>query len=123
MTKVLGIGGIFFKSHDPKKLADWYATWLSFEIDPTFGGATFQASILPAKAYTVWSPITENTDYFNPSTRPFMLNLIVDDLAAALQQVAMGGATLVSEPQDLEYGRFGWFMDPDGNKVELWQPI
>jgi predicted enzyme related to lactoylglutathione lyase len=123
MAKVLGVGGIFFKASDPKKLADWYASWLGVEIDPSFGGASFRPSGLPDKACTVWSPFKESSGYFDPSTRPFMINLIVDDLAGALQQVVMGGATLVGEPQNLEYGRFGWFMDPEGNKVELWQHI
>ncbi|MGH2508310.1 MAG: VOC family protein [Ktedonobacteraceae bacterium] len=122
MAKVLGIGGVFFKSRDPKKLADWYATWLGLEIDSTFGGTIFRPENLPDKACTTWSPFKETSDYFKPSTRPYMINLVVDDLAEALQQVTMGGATLVGDPQDSEYGKFGWFMDPEGNKVELWEP-
>ena len=122
MAKVLGIGGVFFKSRDPKKLAAWYKTWLGLEIDPSFGGTIFYPSTLPDKAYTVWPPFKESTTYFDPSTSPFMINLIVDDIPGALGQVETGGATLVGDPEDSEYGTFGWFIDPEGNKVELWQP-
>ena len=122
MAKALGIGGVFFKSQDPKHLAAWYGTWLGLEIDPSFGGTSFHPSQLPDKAYTVWSPFKESTTYFDPSTNPFMINLIVDDLSGALSQVKKGGATLVGDPEESEYGAFGWFIDPEGNKVELWQP-
>ncbi len=122
MAKVLGFGGVFFRSHDPKKLADWYANWLGLEINPAFGGAIFSPSSLPEKAYAVWSPFAEDSDCFDPSKREFMINLIVDDLAGTLQQVAMGGASLVGDPKDMEYWIFGWFIDSEGTKVELWQP-
>jgi len=91
MAKVLGIGGVFFKARNPKQLADWYATWLGLEIDPSFGGAHFRPTSLPEKTYTVWAPFKETTDYFDPSMRPFMINLIVDDLSGALRQVKKGG--------------------------------
>jgi len=122
MAKVLGIGGVFFKARDPKQLAAWYETWLGLENDPSFGGTAFQPSTLPAKAYTVWAPFKESTTYFDPSTSPFMINLIVDNVLSALGQVEKGGATLVGDPEDSEFGMFGWFIDPEGNKVELWQP-
>ena len=122
MARALGIGGVFFKAREPHDLARWYETWLGLEIDPSFGGTSFQASQLPAGAYGVWSPFKATTTYFDPSTNPFMINLIVDDLSEALAQVEKGGATLVGTPEELEYGAFGWFMDPEGNKVELWQP-
>ena len=122
MAKVLGIGGVFFKAQDPKQLATWYESWLGLEIDPSFGGTSFYPSTLPDEAYTVWSPFKESTTYFDPSTSPFMINLIVDDLPGALSQVKEGGATLVGDPEASEYGAFGWFIDPEGNKVELWQP-
>jgi len=122
MAKVLGIGGVFFKSKDTEAIGQWYKTWLGFEIEPSFGGSVFFPGNLPANAYTVWSPFKADTDYFAPSANTYMINLIVDDVAAALAQVNEGGATLVGELESSEYGDFGWFMDPDGNKVELWKP-
>lgn len=122
MAKVLGVGGVFFKSKDTQAIGEWYKTWLGFEINPGFGGSVFFPGSLPEGAYTVWSPFNADTDYFEPSANTYMINLIVDDVAAALAQVKEGGATLVGEPETLEYGEFGWFLDPDGNKVELWKP-
>lgn len=122
MAKALGIGGVFFKADDPETLAAWYQQWLGIEIDASFGGTAFLARNLPDDAYTIWAPFKSTTTYFNPSNNPYMINLIVDDLAGALRQVERGGATLEGEPETLEYGLFGWFVDPEGNKVELWQP-
>lgn len=122
MAKALGIGGMFFKAEDPKGLAKWYETWLGIAIDPSFGGATFHAADLPENAYAVWAPFNAATTYFEPSEATFMMNLIVDDISGALRQVQEGGAAVIGETQELDYGDFGWFMDPAGNKVELWEP-
>jgi len=122
MAKVLGLGGIFFKSDDPGKLGAWYGAWLGLDIDASYSGTHFPAEGLPDGAYSVWGPFHKDTAYFAPSDKPFMFNLIVDDLAEALEQVRQGGATVHGEPEALEYGLFGWFTDPEGNKVELWQP-
>lgn len=123
MAKVLGVGGIFFRSEDPKALAAWYAEWLGLPIDESWGGAAFPPDEVPAGGATVWSPFVHDTEYFDPATdRQFMFNLMVDDLDGALAQVEEGGAELVGEVDDQPYGRFGWFLDPDGNKVELWEP-
>ena len=120
MAKVLGIGGVFFKSPDPKRLYDWYAKWLGMEL--TEWGSVYFPKDMPANAQTVWSSFDSNTDYFAPSNKDFMFNLIVDDLAGALKQVQEGGAEIVGKIEQMEYGFFGWFVDPDGNKVELWEP-
>jgi predicted enzyme related to lactoylglutathione lyase len=120
MAKVLGVGGVFFKSSDPKRLYDWYAKWLGMKFE-NWGTAFFPTS-MPANGQTVWSAFHENTDYFAPSQNQFMFNLVVDNLKEALSQVEAGGAVIVGEIEKLEYGSFGWFMDPDGNKVELWEP-
>jgi predicted enzyme related to lactoylglutathione lyase len=77
---------------------------------------------MPRNGYTVWSPFGAATKYFEPSAREFMFNLIVDDLQGALEQVKAGGAPDIGEFANIQYGRIGWFMDPDGNKVELWEP-
>jgi predicted enzyme related to lactoylglutathione lyase len=120
MAKVLGVGGIFFKSPDPKSLYDWYATWLGMEFEDW--GIAYFPKDMPANAQTVWSSFVSKTDYFAPSSKDFMFNLIVDDLAEALKQVQQGGAQIIGKIEKLEYGAFGWFIDPDGNKVELWEP-
>jgi predicted enzyme related to lactoylglutathione lyase len=77
---------------------------------------------MPAGGFTVWSVFPRQTDYFSPSRRAFMVNFVVDDLDGALAQVRRGRGRVVGEVQEYPYGRFGWFLDPDGNKVELWQP-
>lgn len=122
MAKALGIGGVFFKSEDPAKLAEWYAKWLGLEIDSSYGGTSFFPRNLPAGSYSVWAPFKKDTKYFEPSNNQYMINLIVDDLAGVLRSVREGGAAVHGEPEELDYGKFGWFTDPEGNKVELWQP-
>ena len=121
MAKVLGIGGVFFKSPDPRRLYDWYARWLGMEFED-WGTAYFPKD-MPANAHTVWSAFNSSTKYFAPSSKEFMFNLIVDDIADAIQQVQEGGAQIIGNIEKLEYGSFGWFIDLDGNKVELWEPI
>lgn len=121
MAKVLGVGGVFFKSPDPEKLYQWYERWLGFKAEPE-SGIGFQPRNMPKQSLTVWSAFKASTDYFAPSTKEFMFNLVVDDLRGALSQVREGGAQVVGEIEEYEYGKFGWFIDPDGNKVELWEP-
>ncbi|MES2152323.1 MAG: VOC family protein [Pseudomonadota bacterium] len=121
MAKALGVGGIFFKSPDPKALLAWYQAALGFPGDSA-DYASFPPAMVPPGGSTTFCPFKQDSDYFAPSTRDFMFNLMVDDLDGALSQVAAAGATLIGEPEDYGFGRFGRFMDPDGNKVELWQP-
>lgn len=120
MAKVIGLGGIFFKSRDPKALGAWYRTWLELPVGPY--GATLKPEAMPPGGWQTWSAFPADTDYFAPSESPLMINLVVDDLDGCLERVAAGGATVLPRRDDGEYGRFGWFLDPDGNKVELWQP-
>ena len=121
MAKALGVGGIFFKSKDPQALLAWYQKALGVPSEsPDY--ATFFPAAMPAGSCTVFSPFMLETEYFAPSTSSFMFNLIVDDLDGALRQVAEAGATLAGDVAAYDHGRFGWFIDPDGNKVELWQP-
>ena len=124
MAKVLGVGGIFFKSPDPVKLQEWYSRWLGIDAQVEQGTsfAIFQPGTMPESAYTVWSMFDAKTEYFNPSGKEFMFNLVVDNLEEALGQVTEGGAKVVGDVEKGEFGNFGWFIDPDGNKVELWQP-
>lgn len=121
MAKVIGVGGVFFKSPDPKALGEWYQKWLEVPVQHPYG-ANFKPVRSPGGALTVWCPFPADTKYFDPGDRAYMFNLMVDDLDGALAQVAKGGAEIVGDIQEEEYGRFGWFLDPDGNKVELWQP-
>ena len=120
MAKVLGVGRVFFKSPDPKRLYDWYAKWLGMEFQNL--GTAFNPKSMPANGQTVWSAFDSKTDYFAPSEKEFMFNLIVNNKEEALRQVEEGGALIVGRVEELGYGSFGWFMDPDGNKVELWEP-
>jgi predicted enzyme related to lactoylglutathione lyase len=124
MAKVLGIGGIFFKSPNPQELCQWYSQWLGLNVESGSGISfvLFHPRTMPRNSYTVWSTFTSTTSYFSPSDNKFMFNLVVDNLEEALCQVKAGGAQVVGDIEQSDYGQFGWFMDPDGNKVELWQP-
>ncbi|MGD2128099.1 MAG: VOC family protein [Lysobacterales bacterium] len=122
--RALGVGGIFFRSSDPARLGDWYAKYLDFDIE-SWGdtrGASFSPADLPPTAFTVWSAFADDTAYFGESHQAYMINLVVDDLEAALERVAAGGAVVLDEREEHDFGRFGWFIDPDGHRVELWQP-
>jgi predicted enzyme related to lactoylglutathione lyase len=120
MARVLGLGGVFFKAQDPKKLGAWYREWLDMPVEPW--GAALPYENLPASAYGVWTPFKADTDYFAPSRASFMVNLVVDDVDACLARVKEGGAEVMAKVEESEFGRFGWFVDPEGNKVELWAP-
>ena len=120
MARALGIGGVFFKSADPSKLYRWYQEHLGLPVGDD--GVAFTPDTLPSGAFAVLGAFPEKTRYFEPSYNAFMFNLIVDNLDEALVQVEAGGAEIVGEQVHYEYGKFGWFIDPDGNKVELWEP-
>lgn len=117
MKRVTGIGGIFFKSRDPAALAEWYRVHLGLDVQP-WGGVAFEG----ATGTTTWSPFKADTEYFAPSAAPFMVNYRVADLHGLLAALRAEGCEVVGEPQDSEYGKFGWVLDPDGNKLELWEP-
>ena len=121
VAKAIGIGGVFFKSPDMNRLLDWYSEHLGLPRNDEPGVSLYHAA-LPEGSHSVWAPFKADTRYFDPSEKEFMFNLIVDDLEGALKQVAAAGAQLVGKPEHYDFGSFGWFLDPDGNKVELWQP-
>lgn len=121
MAKVVGIGGVFFRSPDPDALTRWYVEHLGVP-DEEGPGVMFPNQDQPGDSYHVWGPFKKDTKYFDPADKQYMFNLVVDDLKGALGQVAAAGATIVGEIEEYDFGDFGWFMDPDGNKVELWQP-
>ncbi len=123
MQRVQGIGGIFFLSEDPKALAAWYAEHLGVPVDD-WGGASFEWSKQSdsESASTVWSPFKADSSYFLPSRARFMVNFRVSDLDAMLTQLRAAEVKVFDEIEESEFGRFGWCMDPEGNKIELWQP-
>jgi predicted enzyme related to lactoylglutathione lyase len=120
MAKVIGFGGVFFKSRDPKALAEWYAKHLGVNIE-NFGGVMY-AEDEKRPGFTLWMPFADSTKHFEPSQREFMLNFRVDDLAALLRQLRSAGVQVEARTEDSEYGRFGWIADPDGTRIELWEP-
>jgi predicted enzyme related to lactoylglutathione lyase len=124
MKRVTGIGGIFFKSDDPKKLYEWYETHLGIQREP-HGSAMFEWRELNdpnQTGTTVWSVFPRDTKYFGASHSSFMINYRVDDLDGLLDELKKKGVEVGPRPEDSEYGRFAWITDPDGNRIELWEP-
>ena len=116
MARVLGVGGVFFKTPDVEATKAWYARVLGFEL--TRPGVKFPP--LPPGGLTIWGPFAADTTYFAPSDQPFMVNFAVDDLDGVLARVRAEGVEVLGA-QDAPYGRFAWILDPDGVKLELWQ--
>jgi predicted enzyme related to lactoylglutathione lyase len=114
MQRITGIGGIFFKAQDAEALRAWYAEKLGVAVDPNYGGAEYDK--------TTWAVFKHDSRYFDPSTQPFMINYRVDNLDAMLAQLRAAGVTVDDKVDDNDYGRFGWAMDPEGNRFELWEP-
>ena len=122
MKRVTGIGGIFFKAADPKALSAWYRDHLGLDTSD-WGGAIFPwGGEGSAKGMTIWSPFAQDTDYMAPSTASFMINFRVDDLDALLTVLRTEGCNVLERTETSEQGKFGWVMDPEGNKIELWEP-
>jgi catechol 2,3-dioxygenase-like lactoylglutathione lyase family enzyme len=120
MERVLGIGGIFFKAQDPAKLKAWYRDNLGLPTDEH--GETMFPAQGDRGSVLVWAPFPADTKYFEPSTAPFMINFRVKDLRAMLAQLRAAGAVVDDNVQEESYGKFGWVMDPEGNRIELWEP-
>ncbi|HVQ40219.1 MAG TPA: VOC family protein [Pyrinomonadaceae bacterium] len=124
MKRVTGIGGVFFKSKDPEALRAWYQRHLGLEFD-AYGSVVFDCVDNQGSekaAQTVWSLFPSDTKYFDPSTAPFMLNYRVENLAELLQVLRSEGVQVDDRMEEFEYGKFGWVMDPEGNRIELWEP-
>jgi predicted enzyme related to lactoylglutathione lyase len=123
IKKVTGIGGIFFKCKDPKKMREWYKTNLGLNTNQY--GAVFewrQGADSSKKGFTQWSPFTEKTKYFEPSTREFMINYRVDNIDGLVDQLKKDGVLITDTIETVEYGKFVHIMDIEGNKIELWEP-
>jgi predicted enzyme related to lactoylglutathione lyase len=124
MRRVTGIGGIFFKARDPKALAEWYREHLGMDVED-WGGVAFRWNSPENPTgigSTIWSPFKESTDYFAPSEASFMVNFRVEELHGLLAALRAEGCQVAEKAEESEYGKFGWVMDPEGNKLELWQP-
>ena len=125
MAKITGIGGVFFKSRsDSAALATWYEKHLGMPI-ASFGGAVLKWPDDKAEdeGLTVWHIAEKQSDWFSPSDSPFMINYRVDNLGDMIAQLRAAGIEIVSGPESHENGKFAWIMDPEGNKVELWEPM
>lgn len=124
MKRVTGIGGIFFQARDPAALRAWYKQHLGIDVQ-AWGGTAFtwaDAAGNPTAGTTVWSIGAADSNHFAPSTSSFMINYRVDDLHALLEALREEGCNVLEKTDDSEFGKFGWVMDPEGNKVELWEP-
>lgn len=120
--RVTGLGGFFFKTKDPDKIKNWYAKHLGLNTD-SYGCTFWWKDKEGNDCATQWSPMKADTPYFKPSTSPFMMNFRVDNLEELLGVLAQEGITIVGEMETYDYGKFGWILDPDGNKIELWEPL
>jgi len=124
IRRVTGIGGVFFKARDKDALLAWYRDHLGIDVKD-WGGATFRWHSPDAPELdgaTVWSVFPANTKHFLPSDAPFMINYRVKDLAAVLTALRAEGCNVDERTETSEYGKFGWVLDPEGNRVELWEP-
>jgi predicted enzyme related to lactoylglutathione lyase len=119
MAKAVGMGGVFLKASDPKKLSAWYAEHLGI---PTQDGSTLAFDGPESLGMTVFAHFPESTQYFGGGEQKVMINFRVDDLDALLGQLAAAGVRIDPKRDDYPYGKFAWIWDPEGNRIELWQP-
>lgn len=124
MAKVTGIGGVFFKARkDSAELAAWYEKHLGIKLE-SWGGAilNWQEDTAEDKGLTVWNVAAKDSEWFSPSQSAFMINYRIDDMAGMVAKLKRGGVEIQQGPESHENGKFAWIMDPEGNKVELWEP-
>lgn len=124
MKRVTGIGGIFFKSKDPQASKDWYRQHLGIEAGQY--GAVFkwlQQDNPTKEGNTAWNAFPASTEYFDPSDQEFMINYRVENLEALLPLLIAEGVTVIGEMESFDYGKFAWILDPEGQKIELWEPV
>lgn len=117
MAKVLGFGGVFLKVDNPEQYCTWYKDALGVDITD-WGSMMWEPD---GRGHTMFSPFAKTSTYLEPSVREFMINLRVDDVATLIARAREHGADIIGEVEDNEYGIFGWFIDPEGIKIELWQ--
>jgi len=120
--RVTGLGGFFFKTENPGAIKEWYGKHLGLPVDDY--GCTFWWKDKEGNdCSTQWSPFSKDTSYFQPSEKPFMMNFRVENLVELLDTLKNEGVTVIGKIEEYEYGKFGWILDPEGNKIELWEPI
>lgn len=117
MAEVLGLGGVFFKCRDVEGYRSWWEEHIGIDVK-SWGAFQWNSD---GKSFTMMSPFKNDSEYLDPSEARFMINLRVDDVKTLLEQAKAGGATVIGGPDDTEFGIFGWFIDPEGIKIELWQ--
>jgi predicted enzyme related to lactoylglutathione lyase len=118
---ITGIGGIFVKSNDPKALAHWYKDALGLDV-ASWGGAALPYDMPGHPPKVSWMAFPETSDHMAPSTREFMINFAVDDMEAMIARLMAKGIPILKREDDDNFGKFAWIQDPDGTKIELWQP-
>ncbi len=124
MRRVTGVGGVFFKAKDPEALYQWYEKHLGIQREPHGGGATFRwKDDHDGAGTTAWCIFPASSNYFDPSSAPFMINLRVDNLDALLAVLEKEGVSIDPKRDSYDFGKFAWIYDPEGNKIELWEPI
>lgn len=122
--KVTGIGGIFFKCKDPQKMKEWYDKNLGLVTNEYGSLFEFRKADKPGeKGYLQWSPFPEKTNYFQPSEKEFMVNYRVENIEDLVNELKDNGITILDAIESYEYGKFVHIMDPEGNKIELWEPV
>jgi predicted enzyme related to lactoylglutathione lyase len=122
--KVTGVGGIFFKCKDPDAVKKWYGDNLGFDIDAYGSSFKFKKLEDPTKnGYLQWSPFEQKTTYFEPSDKEFMVNYRVQNLEQLLINLREAGVTILDKVETFDYGKFVHILDPEGNKIELWEPV
>ena len=122
--RILGIGGIFFKSADPKRLQAWYDKHLGLSmLGAGYHSFLWKDAVEPEKGRTEFSIFNNDIDYLNPSTSPFMINFRVENLEELLLLLKEEGVAQIGSTESFSYGKFAWILDPDGNKIELWEPV
>jgi len=123
MKRVIALGGIFFKAKDPKALYEWYRQHLGIESAADGSGAMWRDADHPEiSGFNVWAIFPQQTKYFEPSQSSFMINFRVENLDELLRALREEGVQVDPKVEEYEYGKFGWIMDPEGNRVELWEP-
>lgn len=125
MKRVTGIGGIFFKAQDVSEMRTWYSKHLGIPVEEGgYGLFWWRDDEQPTtRKSTTWSLFTKESDYFQPSTAPFMINYRVENLVALLEELRKEGVRVEDKIEEYEYGKFGWIYDPEGNKIELWEAV
>jgi predicted enzyme related to lactoylglutathione lyase len=123
MQKITGIGGVFFKARNPQQLMEWYDRHLGLKFQNGFIQLKWADDPNKTTGSTTLAMFKEDSTYFNPGEKPYMINFRVSDLRTLLTELREKGVTIAGDMQEYDYGRFGWIIDPEGNKLELWEPI